>query len=155
MLPPRSLRFFIYVLSKTFQIALCAYCAFTTFSSCSSRSKKFKSTLSTFSFVLRVFLSDLGFQKVAREDIEKIGSMSQLGPGVYVGVVCMVEAPESQGGRQQDLGCLLLLLRLILLNNTKAANASSRVWLPCYNAHCRRTFLFCVFMIKVETQVKM
>ena len=59
-----------------------------------------------------------------------MGSTSQPGPGVYVGAVCMVEAPESQGRSQQDLGCLLFLLRLILLNNTKAACPSSRVWLP-------------------------
>ena len=35
-----------------------------------------------------------------------MGSTSQPGPGVYVGAVCMVEAPESQGRSQQDLGCL-------------------------------------------------
>ena len=83
-----------------------------------------------------------------------MGSTSQPGPGVYVGPVCMVEAPESQGRNQQDIGCLLFLLRLILLNNTKAAYASSRVGCPDI-AHYRRKFLFCVFMIKVETQVKM
>ena len=66
-----------------------------------------------------------------------MGSSSKPGPGVYVGIVCMTEAPESQGCSQQDLGCLLFLLHLILLNNTKAAYASSRVWLPWYKAHCR------------------
>ena len=39
-------------------------------------------------------------------------------PGVYFGAFCMVEAPESKGRSQQDLGCLLFFLRLILLNNT-------------------------------------
>ena len=36
-----------------------------------------------------------------------MGSTSQPGPGVYVGAVCMVEAPESQGRNQQDLGCTI------------------------------------------------
>ena len=61
---------------------------------------------------------------------QKTGSTSQPGPGVYVGPVCMVEASESQGRSQQDICCLLFLLRLILLNNTKAAYASSRVGCP-------------------------
>ena len=61
---------------------------------------------------------------------QKMGSSSKPGPSVNVGVVCMVEAPESKGRRQQDLGYLLFLLRLIRLNNTKAVYASSRVWLP-------------------------
>ena len=136
-----------------FQIALRAYCAFTTFSSRFSRSYQFKSMLSTFSFVLQVFLSELCFQK-RRHRGQKMTSSSKHGPGIYVGVVCMVGAPASQGHSQQDPGCLLFLLRLILLNNTKAAYASSRVWLPCYKVHCRKPFLFCVVMIKVETQVK-
>ena len=59
-----------------------------------------------------------------------MGSTLQPGPGVYVGAVYIVEAPESHGRSQQDLGCLLFLLGLILLNNTKAAYASSRDWLP-------------------------
>ena len=57
-----------------------------------------------------------------------MGSASQPGPSVYAGEVCMVEVPESQG-RQQDLGCLFLL-RLILLNDTKAAYGSGRVGCP-------------------------
>ena len=31
-----------------------------------------------------------------------MGRNSQPGPDVYVGAICMVEAPESQGGSQQD-----------------------------------------------------
>ena len=56
-----------------------------------------------------------------------MSSSSEHGPSIYVGVVCMVEASESQEHSQQDLGCLLFLLRLILLNNTKAAYATSLV----------------------------
>ena len=43
-------------------------------------------------------------------------SSSKHGPGIYVGAVCMVHvgAPASQGHSQQDPGCLLFLLRLIL-----------------------------------------
>ena len=81
-----------------------------------------------------------------------MGSRSKPGHGVYVVVVCMVEAPESQGCSQQDLGCILFLLHLILLNNTKAAYASSRVWCPD-TKHIAGESSY--FVIKVETQVKM
>ena len=68
---PRPLRFNpFFCFNKTFQIALRTDCALTTFSPRSSRSYKFNSTLSTLSFVLQVFLSELCFQKVAREGIK-------------------------------------------------------------------------------------
>ena len=70
---------------------------------------------------------------------------SQPGPGVYVNAICLVEALESQGRSQEDLGCLLFLLRLILLNIIKAAYPSSRVTLLWYKAHCRRTFFMLCF----------
>ena len=54
-----------------------------------------------------------------------MGSASQPGPGTYVGTVCIVEAPESEGRTQQELGCLLFFFRLILLNNTKAPSLAA------------------------------
>ena len=46
---------------------------------------------------------------------QKMGSTSQPSPDVDAGAVCIVEAPENQGHTQQDLCCLLFLLRLILI----------------------------------------
>ena len=113
------------------------------FSPRSSRSYEFKSTLSAFSFVLQVFLSELCFQKVAREGIKarKGVAFYNLDPVFMLVLSLWVDAPENQGHSQQDLGCLLFLLRLIRLNNTKAAYTSSRVWLPWYKAHCRKNVL--------------
>ena len=43
----------------------------------------------------------------------------QPGSGAYVGAVYIVEALESQGRTQQDLGFLLFLLHLILLKKQR------------------------------------
>ena len=59
-----------------------------------------------------------------------MGNVSQPGSGVYVGAVCIVEAPENQLRNKQDLGCFLFLLRLILLNNTTASTPQAEFGCP-------------------------
>ena len=112
----------------TCQIALRTYCAFTTFSLCSSRWYKFKFTLSTFSFVLQVFLSELCFQKIGREDIKarKKGSSSKPGPGVGDGKGTrkpraqptrsrLSPVPSPSYGPQQHKGSLCLKQSMVAL----------------------------------------
>ena len=57
-------------------------------------------------------------------------SSSKHGPGIYVGVVCMVGAPASQGHSQQDPGCLLFLLRLILLKTQRQPTPQAEFGCP-------------------------
>ena len=80
---------------------------------------------------------------------------SQPGPGVYVNAVCMVEALESQGRSQEDLAVSYSFSVLSFSTSQRQPTPQAELRCPDTKHIAEEPFLCCVFMMKVESQVKM